>query len=126
MGASRKHSFRSSGYVFSWHYVTRLDTNFENHRILNAVFSIWDLQEIEPKKKSSAQRNALASALRLQRKIIKTLNESIDDLSSKRKSLWWSRWIPREEWMKLVNVYKIVLVPCPYTLLNTFHSHFTM
>lgn len=58
---------------------------------------LQELREIEPKKKSSAQRNALASALRLQRKIIKTLNESIDDLSSKRKSLWWSRWIPREE-----------------------------
>ncbi|CAN4123923.1 unnamed protein product [Withania somnifera] len=58
---------------------------------------LQELREIEPKKKSSAQRNALASALRLQRKIIRTLNESIDDLSRKRKSLWWSRWIPREE-----------------------------
>ncbi|KAI3467136.1 hypothetical protein Pfo_023799 [Paulownia fortunei] len=36
--------------------------------------------EIEPKKKSSPQRNALASALRLQRKIIKTTNESVDEL----------------------------------------------
>lgn len=58
---------------------------------------LQELREIEPKKKSSAQRNALASALRLQRKIIRTLNESIDDLSRQRKSLWWSRWIPREE-----------------------------
>ncbi|XP_027769202.1 serine/threonine-protein kinase STN7, chloroplastic isoform X2 [Solanum pennellii] len=58
---------------------------------------LQQLREIEPKKKSNAQRNALASALRLQRKIIKTLNESMDDLSNKRKSLWWSRWIPREE-----------------------------
>ncbi|KAM3202611.1 serine/threonine-protein kinase STN7, chloroplastic [Capsicum annuum] len=56
---------------------------------------LQELREVEPKKKSSAQRNALASALRLQRKIIRTLNESIDDLSRKRKSLWWSRWIPR-------------------------------
>lgn len=55
------------------------------------------VQEIEPKKKANPQRNALASALRLQRKIIKTLNESVDEISGRRKSLWWSRWIPREE-----------------------------
>ncbi|KAF4350641.1 hypothetical protein F8388_019376 [Cannabis sativa] len=54
-------------------------------------------QKIEPKKKASPQRNALASALRFQRKIIKTLNESVDELNRRRKSLWWSRWIPREE-----------------------------
>ncbi|PKI60504.1 hypothetical protein CRG98_019158 [Punica granatum] len=58
---------------------------------------LQELREIEPKKKSSAQRNALASALRLQRKIIRTLNESMDELNQQRKSLWWSRWIPREE-----------------------------
>jgi len=52
---------------------------------------------MEPKKKSGAQRNALASVLRLQRKIMKTLNESMDELSQRRKSVWWSRWIPREE-----------------------------
>lgn len=50
-----------------------------------------------PKKKSSAQRNVLASVLKLQRKIVKTLNESVDELNRRRKSLWWSRWIPREE-----------------------------
>lgn len=55
------------------------------------------IQDIKPKKKSSAQRNALASALKLQRKIIRTLNESVDELNQRRKSLWWSRWIPREE-----------------------------
>ncbi|XP_059312050.1 serine/threonine-protein kinase STN7, chloroplastic isoform X2 [Lycium ferocissimum] len=59
---------------------------------------LQELREIEPKKKkSSAQRNALASALRVQRKILRTLNESMDELSRQRKSLWWSRWIPREE-----------------------------
>ncbi|KAK4341029.1 hypothetical protein RND71_039530 [Anisodus tanguticus] len=58
---------------------------------------LQELREIEPKKKSSAQSNALASALRLQRKIMRTLNESIDELSRQRKSLWWKRWIPREE-----------------------------
>ncbi|CAA3014168.1 serine threonine- kinase STN7, chloroplastic [Olea europaea subsp. europaea] len=58
---------------------------------------LQDLREIEPKKKSSAQRNALASALRIRRKIIRTINESIDELNQSRKSLWWSRWIPREE-----------------------------
>ena len=58
---------------------------------------LQELREIEPKKKETAQRNALASALRLQRKIIRTLNESIDELNQQRKSFWWSRWIPREE-----------------------------
>ncbi|KAJ1389462.1 Protein kinase-like domain superfamily, partial [Sesbania bispinosa] len=58
---------------------------------------LQELREIEPRKKASAQRNALASALKLQRKIIKTLNESMDELNRRRKSLWWSRWIPREE-----------------------------
>ncbi|KAJ7943210.1 Serine/threonine protein kinase [Quillaja saponaria] len=57
---------------------------------------LQELREIKPKK-SSPQRNALASALRLQRKIVRTLNESIDELNQRRKSLWWSRWIPREE-----------------------------
>ncbi|XP_042502662.1 serine/threonine-protein kinase STN7, chloroplastic isoform X2 [Macadamia integrifolia] len=58
---------------------------------------LQELREMVPKKKASAQRNALASALRLQRKIIRTVNESIDELNQRRKSLWWSRWIPREE-----------------------------
>ncbi|KAF3431790.1 hypothetical protein FNV43_RR26526 [Rhamnella rubrinervis] len=64
-------------------------------------FTEAQLQELremdQPKKKASAQRNALASALRLQRKIVKTVNESMDELNRRRKSLWWSRWIPREE-----------------------------
>ncbi|KDP29363.1 hypothetical protein JCGZ_18284 [Jatropha curcas] len=64
-------------------------------------FTEAQLQELremeEPKKKANAQRNALASALRLQRKIVRTLNESMDELSRRSKSLWWSRWIPREE-----------------------------
>ncbi|XP_058107898.1 serine/threonine-protein kinase STN7, chloroplastic [Magnolia sinica] len=57
---------------------------------------LQELREIEPKK-PSVQRNALASALRLRRKIMRTLNESMDELNRQRKSLWWSRWIPREE-----------------------------
>ncbi|KAJ0677902.1 putative protein kinase Group-Pl-4 family [Helianthus annuus] len=58
---------------------------------------LQELREIRPQKKSSAQRNALASVLRFQRKILKTLNESMDELNQRRKSMWWSRWIPREE-----------------------------
>ncbi|OAY71429.1 Serine/threonine-protein kinase STN7, chloroplastic [Ananas comosus] len=57
---------------------------------------LQDLREIAPKK-DSAQRNVLASVLRLQRKIIRNLNESMDELNRQQKSLWWSRWIPREE-----------------------------
>ncbi|CAL5189124.1 unnamed protein product [Lathyrus oleraceus] len=58
---------------------------------------LQELREIVPKKKTGAKRNALASALKVQRKIIKTLNESMDELSRNRKSIWWRRWIPREE-----------------------------
>ncbi|GFP96628.1 serine/threonine-protein kinase stn7 chloroplastic [Phtheirospermum japonicum] len=59
---------------------------------------LQELREIEPKKKkANVQRNALASALRMQRKIIRTINESVDELSRRRKRLWWSRWIPTEE-----------------------------
>ncbi|KAJ8621198.1 hypothetical protein MRB53_029727 [Persea americana] len=58
---------------------------------------LQELREMEPKKKSNVQRNALASALLLRRKIVRTLNESMDELNRQRKSLWWSRWIPREE-----------------------------
>ncbi|KAG9456752.1 hypothetical protein H6P81_001260 [Aristolochia fimbriata] len=58
---------------------------------------LLELLEIEPRKKASTPRNALASALRLRRKLIKTFNESMDELSRQGKSLWWSRWIPREE-----------------------------
>ncbi|KAF8399163.1 hypothetical protein HHK36_015028 [Tetracentron sinense] len=58
---------------------------------------LQELREIQPKKKAGAQRSALASALWLQRKFVKTLNESMDELNQRRKSLWWTRWIPREE-----------------------------
>ncbi|CAN6359285.1 unnamed protein product [Urochloa humidicola] len=56
---------------------------------------LQELREIKPKK-GSAQRNVLASVLRVQRKIVQTINESMDELASQRKSIWWSRWIPRE------------------------------
>ncbi|KAJ1263917.1 hypothetical protein BS78_09G223000 [Paspalum vaginatum] len=56
---------------------------------------LQELREIRPKK-GSAQRNVLASLLRVQRKIVRTINESMDELTSQRKSIWWSRWIPRE------------------------------
>ncbi|GFZ09881.1 serine/threonine kinase domain protein [Actinidia rufa] len=58
---------------------------------------LQELKEIEPRKKASAPRNVLASVLRLRRKILRTINESMDELNQRRKSLWWSRWIPREE-----------------------------
>lgn len=58
---------------------------------------LQNLREIKPKKQAKAQRNALASALRFQKKILRTLNESVDELNQRRKSLWWSKWIPREE-----------------------------
>ncbi|KAK1297910.1 hypothetical protein QJS10_CPB14g00454 [Acorus calamus] len=57
---------------------------------------LQELREMKPRK-GNVQRNALASVLRLQRKIIRTLNESMDELNRQRKSMWWSRWIPREE-----------------------------
>ncbi|KAK8933668.1 hypothetical protein KSP39_PZI015789 [Platanthera zijinensis] len=57
---------------------------------------LLELREVAPKK-GSQQRNALASILRLQSKVIKTLDESMDEISRQTKSIWWSRWIPREE-----------------------------
>lgn len=57
---------------------------------------LQELREIKPKK-GNPQKNVLSSILLLQRKIVKTLNESMDELNKQRKSLWWSRWIPREE-----------------------------
>ncbi|KAF9674135.1 hypothetical protein SADUNF_Sadunf10G0096100 [Salix dunnii] len=58
---------------------------------------LQELREMQgPKKKGSPQRNGLASVLRLRRKILKTWSESMDELNQRRKSLWWSRWIPRE------------------------------
>ncbi|XP_006655552.2 serine/threonine-protein kinase STN7, chloroplastic [Oryza brachyantha] len=57
---------------------------------------LQELREIKPKK-GGARRNLLASVLRVQRKIVRTINESMDELSSQSKSIWWSRWIPKEE-----------------------------
>lgn len=71
---------------------------WSSHSILFFFLVILIVQEVDqPKKKASAQRNVLASVLRLQRKFVKTVNESMDELNRRRKSLWWSRWIPREE-----------------------------
>uniref|UniRef100_A0A1J3I990 non-specific serine/threonine protein kinase n=1 Tax=Noccaea caerulescens TaxID=107243 RepID=A0A1J3I990_NOCCA len=58
---------------------------------------LQELREKEPRKKASAKRNALASALRLQRKLVKTVAETMDEISEGRKTVWWNRWIPREE-----------------------------
>ncbi|ERN05496.1 hypothetical protein AMTR_s00007p00257360 [Amborella trichopoda] len=58
---------------------------------------LLELRELQPKKKANVQRNVLASLLKLQRKIVRTINESMDELNQRRKSFWWSRWIPREE-----------------------------
>lgn len=69
---------------------TKQDGGFTEAQLL-------ELREKEPKKKASPRRNALASALRLQRKIARTVNQSMDELNQQRKNLWWSRWIPREE-----------------------------
>ncbi|CAH8363907.1 unnamed protein product [Eruca vesicaria subsp. sativa] len=58
---------------------------------------LQELKEIEPRKKASAQRNVLASALRLKRKLVKTVAETMDEITDGRKTVWWNRWIPREE-----------------------------
>ncbi|CAM0954123.1 unnamed protein product [Alopecurus aequalis] len=57
---------------------------------------LQELREIKPKK-DSAQRNVLASMLRVQRKIVRTISESMGELAGESKSIWWSRWIPKEE-----------------------------
>ncbi|CAH9076118.1 unnamed protein product [Cuscuta epithymum] len=58
---------------------------------------LQDLREKESKMKLSAQRNVLSSPIRLQKRIIRARNGSIDELKQRRKSLWWSKWIPREK-----------------------------
>eukprot|EP00252_Welwitschia_mirabilis_P010581 TRINITY_DN2390_c0_g1_i1.p1 TRINITY_DN2390_c0_g1~~TRINITY_DN2390_c0_g1_i1.p1 ORF type:complete len:592 (-),score=96.90 TRINITY_DN2390_c0_g1_i1:188-1963(-) len=57
---------------------------------------LQELRESDPRKKATLRRNALASALRLQRRVMKTIGESLDGIGSKRTSLWWSKWIPRQ------------------------------
>ncbi|KAJ3670684.1 hypothetical protein LUZ60_008110 [Juncus effusus] len=57
---------------------------------------LQELREIKPKK-GSAQRNILASVLRVQRKVLRTISESMDEISQQSKSIWWRRWIPKEE-----------------------------
>ncbi|KAK6921783.1 Protein kinase domain [Dillenia turbinata] len=96
----RRHLFRTTqqeyGEAAKW--ITRLMAKSGTEK--DGGFTeaqLQELRELQPKKKATAQRNVLASVLRLQRKIIKTLNESMDELNQRRKSLWWSRWIPKEE-----------------------------
>uniref|UniRef100_A0A7N0U1L7 non-specific serine/threonine protein kinase n=1 Tax=Kalanchoe fedtschenkoi TaxID=63787 RepID=A0A7N0U1L7_KALFE len=65
-------------------------------------FTELQLQELKekerrPAKRANPQRNALASVLKIQRKIVKSVNETIDELARTQKSLWWKRWIPRQE-----------------------------
>ncbi|CAM8956054.1 unnamed protein product [Rhodiola kirilowii] len=63
-------------------------------------FTELQLQELinkRPTKKANAQRNALASALKIQRKILKSVNETVDEIVKTQKSLWWNKWIPKQE-----------------------------
>ncbi|KAJ7519106.1 hypothetical protein O6H91_20G023000 [Diphasiastrum complanatum] len=54
---------------------------------------LQNLKEIKSKEKATLQRNALASALRLQRKVVRTVDETIDELrGNKKKIFWWNRW----------------------------------
>jgi len=56
---------------------------------------LQDMREKEPKKKGSLQRNAMAQALRLQRKAARTIAASVDDLQSgevAKRVNWWNRW----------------------------------
>jgi hypothetical protein len=54
-----------------------------------------DGQEKEPKLKGSIQRNALASALRVKRKVSRTIDSTINDIRKERgmkRVNWWNRW----------------------------------
>ncbi|MCO5571840.1 hypothetical protein L7F22_025588 [Adiantum nelumboides] len=59
---------------------------------------LQELKEIQPKRKDTLQRNALASVLRLQRKVVRTIDETMDEISAPapKKEFWWRRWIPRD------------------------------
>lgn len=60
-------------------------------------FTEPQLQEFREKerkgKKDTLQRNALASMLRIQRKVSRTIGATVDDLNSSKKGVsWWNRW----------------------------------
>jgi serine/threonine protein kinase len=53
------------------------------------------LREKEPRQKGSIQRNALASALRVKRKVSRTIDSTISDIRKERgmkRVNWWNRW----------------------------------
>eukprot|EP00249_Psilotum_nudum_P017409 c26309_g1_i1 orf=114-1907(+) len=57
---------------------------------------LQELKEVQPRKKATIQRNALASILRLQRKVVRTIDETVDEIHEPKKVFWWSQWIPRD------------------------------
>lgn len=71
-------------------YRFRLSVNNLSYVVI--VFG-WLVQEKEPKKKNSIQRNAMASALKIQRKAARTIAATVDDIQKGEKRLnWWNRW----------------------------------
>ncbi|KAH7283410.1 hypothetical protein KP509_34G006000 [Ceratopteris richardii] len=57
---------------------------------------LQELKEVQSKRKDTLQRNALASVLRLQRKVMRSIDETMDEMKSPKKDLWWRKWIPRD------------------------------
>jgi serine/threonine protein kinase len=56
---------------------------------------LQDMREKEPKRKGSIQRNAMAQALRLQRKAARTIAATVDDIQTgevAKRVNWWNRW----------------------------------
>lgn len=57
---------------------------------------LQQLREKQAKRKDTLQRNALASALRLQRKVARTIDETMDEINTPKKVFWWNSWMPRD------------------------------
>ncbi|XP_022735671.1 serine/threonine-protein kinase STN7, chloroplastic-like [Durio zibethinus] len=80
------HRSTTSGAQSLYQTIVRLHS-CKHHDTLQLRFFLV-VQDIERKKEASPQPNALASALLLRRKIVRTLNESMDELSRHSESIW--------------------------------------
>ncbi|KAG6540872.1 hypothetical protein Mapa_017747 [Marchantia paleacea] len=86
-------SFQDRGEAFAW--VQNLMAKSGTKSV--GGFTEAELQKMkekEPKPKDTLQRNALASALRLQRKVARTVAETVGEPVNKRN--WWNRWESKE------------------------------
>ncbi|CAM6106867.1 unnamed protein product [Calypogeia fissa] len=94
-------SFQDTGEAFAW--IGNLMAKSGTKDV--GGFTEADMQKLrkrEPKQKATFQRNALAAALRLQRKATRSIGSDLgtgegSDEARKRKNIWWNRWESKGE-----------------------------